>query len=192
LFNTNLSITSALRNPRHERFAQEIAKGASGARAYELAGFEARGRGAAVNAHRLLQRQAIRTRISELLVERERIHGQATANAIDETALTKEWVIAKLMENTLRAMQCDAPRDEGGNVIGGQKYEGAVANRALELLGKELGMFIDRKELKQVEVFRGQNAAEVRQEIFEGLRQMGYEVRRISHSPAESPPPRKA
>lgn len=29
---------------------------------------------------------------------------------------------------------------------GEYKYDGSVANRALELLGKELGMFVDRSE----------------------------------------------
>ena len=30
---------------------------------------------------------------------------------------------------------------------GEYRYEGSVANRALELLGKEQGMFVDRKEI---------------------------------------------
>jgi len=32
-------------------------------------------------------------------------------------------------------------------VPGQYVYNGSVANKALELLGKELGMFIDRKEV---------------------------------------------
>ena len=38
--------------------------------------------------------------------------------------------------------------DAQGNPTGVYRYDGATANRALELLGKELGMFIDRKEVR--------------------------------------------
>jgi hypothetical protein len=34
------------------------------------------------------------------------------------------------------------PADDNGGMY---KYGGAVANRALELIGKEMGMFIDRQ-----------------------------------------------
>jgi hypothetical protein len=38
---------------------------------------------------------------------------------------------------------------DGGEeeVFGEYSYNGSVANKALELLGKQLGMFIDRKEV---------------------------------------------
>jgi hypothetical protein len=89
----------------------------------------------------------IQKRVAELLQEWENIHNQATAKAVEATALTKEWVITKLIENANRAMQAEAHRSEDGKPIGEYSYNGAVANRALELLGKELGMFIDRKEV---------------------------------------------
>jgi hypothetical protein len=37
--------------------------------------------------------------------------------------------------------------DEGGKPTGEYRYDGKVANRALELLGKQQGMFIDRHEV---------------------------------------------
>jgi hypothetical protein len=37
-------------------------------------------------------------------------------------------------------------RDRDGNATGEYSYSGSVANRALELLGKELGMFVDRNQ----------------------------------------------
>jgi len=40
----------------------------------------------------------------------------------------------------LRLGSGDAGRQETGEFV----YDGSVANRALELLGKEIGMFIDR------------------------------------------------
>lgn len=44
-------------------------------------------------------------------------------------------------------MEAEAVLDAEGKPTGEYKYNGSVANRALELLGKERGMFIDRKEV---------------------------------------------
>jgi hypothetical protein len=46
-------------------------------------------------------------------------------------------------------MQIDAPKDEHGNPIGSFKYQANVANRALELLAKTLGMLIEKSEVTQ-------------------------------------------
>lgn len=132
-----------LKNPKHERFAQELAKGETAERAYQTAGFKPN-RG---NANTLKQNQSILDRVSEILAEREKIHGQSTARAIEKVALTKEWVLSKLRENAERALQERPVLDGEGGITGEYRYEGTVANRALELLGKELGMFIERKEL---------------------------------------------
>jgi phage terminase small subunit len=131
-----------LPNPRHERFAQELAKGKPASEAYELAGYKPN-RG---NASVLKQDQNISIRVAEILQEREHIHAQATAAAVERTALTKEWVIGRLIENVERAMQVAPVTDREGNETGEFTYQGNVANRSLELLGKELGMFVDRTE----------------------------------------------
>lgn len=133
-----------LSNPRHERFAQELASGKPASEAYELAGYKPN-RG---NATTLKQEQSILDRVNEILAEREKLHGQSTAEAIQRAALTKEWVIDRLVENVDRAMQAEEVKDSQGRLTGEYRYDGSVANRALELLGKELGMFIDRKEVR--------------------------------------------
>lgn len=130
----------ALENPKHELFAQELAKGKTAEDAHGLAGYKASRSGAS----QLKQNLNISNRVAELLSEREAIHGQATADAIKSTALTKEWVIETLMENVAKAMQAKAMTDDEGNTIGEFQYQGSVANKALELLGKEMGMFVDR------------------------------------------------
>jgi len=66
--------------------------------------------------------------------------------------LSKQWVLDKLIENVNRAMQAEPVKLKGNSdmekeVPGQYVYNGSVANKALELLGKELGMFIDRKEV---------------------------------------------
>lgn len=131
-----------LSNARHERFAQELAKGISASVAYVLAGYKAN-RG---NASVLKQDQSILDRIDEILKQREEIHRQSTAKAIEAAALTKEWVISRLVENVDRAMQAQAVLTRDGTPTGEYVYDGSVANRALELLGKELGMFVERTE----------------------------------------------
>lgn len=138
---------AALINPKHERFAQELAKGQTAEEAYVLAGYK-RNRG---NASTLKQDQSILDRVSALLAERESIHAQATADAIKSTGLTKEWIIETLKENVARAMQAKPVKtDDEGEGIGEYQYQGSVANRALELLGKELGMFVERTENQNV------------------------------------------
>jgi len=131
---------TALSNPKHERFAQELAKGKSADESYALAGFSPN-RG---NASVLKHKQNILDRVTEILDERESIHAQATAEAIKSTALTKAWVIETLMDNVAKAMQAKAMTNDDGEPIGEYQYQGSVANKALELLGKEIGMFVDR------------------------------------------------
>ncbi len=72
---------------------------------------------------------------------------QVSDAVVAKTALTKQWVIDRLRENVARSMQMEAVRNADGETIGEYTYNGSVANRALELLGKELSMFIDRKEI---------------------------------------------
>ena len=79
------------------------------------------------------------------------MRGKVTQRAVEKTAISKAWVIEKLVENVERAMQAEPVRRKTGDgeeeVPGEFVYNGGVANKALELLGKELGMFIDRKEV---------------------------------------------
>lgn len=120
-----------LPNPRQEKFAQELAKGASVSDAYEKAGFKRHRQ----NASRLMSNDDVRARVDEL-----------TAAAAEKAVLTKAWVIERLMTNAERALQHEAVKDSEGRETGEFTYEGHVANRALELLGKEIGMFVDRTE----------------------------------------------
>lgn len=127
-------------NSRRELFAQAIADGKTLAEAYGLAGFKAN-RGNAVT---LRHNPAVAQRVSEILAEREAIHAQATARAIEAVGITKERVLRDLIAVKDRAMQSVEIFDSKGKPTGEYKFDGSVANRALELIGKELGMFIDR------------------------------------------------
>jgi len=58
--------------------------------------------------------------------------------------LDQDYVLSGLKTNAERAAQAEPVTNSEGEVIGEYRYEGAVVNRALELLGKHLGLFVDR------------------------------------------------
>jgi len=116
-----------LPNPRHERFAQELAKGKSQIEAHELAGYKPH-RG---NASLLAQDKSIVARVSELQAERAAMDIKATEKAAEALSIDKQWVMSRLISNATQAASLE---DFG------------PSNKALELLGKELGMFVDRTE----------------------------------------------
>jgi phage terminase small subunit len=172
----------SLRNPRYERFAYGLAEGKPAYQAYIDAGFAKAG--AAQSASRLLksQRAGIRERVAEILQEREQIDAEGTKLAIERTAIDKEWVIERLRENVERAMQAQPVLDRAGNPTGSYVYNGAAANRALELLGKELGMFIERRENKIVNEFDSMTTEEVEAWLDEQAERR-LKVRQRTHGP---------
>ena len=115
-----------LKNSKHELFAQEVAKGRSCSEAYVAAGFNAHGS----NAARLSQNESVRARVEELL-----------GAAAEKAGVTISWVVEGLVENYNRAMQAVEIKRPDGTTTGEYKYDGSVANKSLELLGKHLGMF---------------------------------------------------
>lgn len=122
-----------LENVRHEKFARLVAAGEPASKAYVGAGYKPDAAGA--NPTRLTGNDRIAARIAEIRAELE----QAAQKA---ATVTKEWIVEKLRENALRALEID---------------QGNVANRALELLGKEIGMFVERRETKVTDERRNES-----------------------------------
>ncbi len=141
-----------LDNSRHERFAQGLAAGKTAEEAYVEAGYN-RSRPAA---SRLSTNVNVQRRVAELL-----------SRATDGGILPKQLVLERLIENANRAMQAEPARNEAGAAIGDYHYQGSVANRALELLGKELGMFVDRREVGKPGEFDALTDAELQRRIAE-------------------------
>lgn len=108
-----------LSNARHERFAQALAAGKTADEAYQEAGYKP----SRPHASRLATKGNVKERLAELL-------GRATEGIV----LTRQWVIEELVANAKAAKA---------------RQDGSVVNRALELLGKEIGMFVDRAEIDQ-------------------------------------------
>lgn len=127
-------MTGPLKDARRERFCRlyfehdgEMSDGAIA----KLAGFKAgTDASAATRACELLKDSEIRARVAEL-------QDEAASMAI----VKKSWVMRKLVENTDRAMQAEEVLDRKGDPTGEYVYQGQAANKALELLGTEIGMF---------------------------------------------------
>lgn len=83
----------------------------------------------------------VRKRINDLCVE-------VAARVIESAAVSKAWVTTRLMQVAERCMQAEPVLDKEGNSTGEYRFDSSGANRALELLGKEMGMFVDRKQVK--------------------------------------------
>jgi phage terminase small subunit len=128
----------ALKNPRHEQFANFIAAGATPTKAYALAGYKEAT--ADVCGRRLLRNAPVLLRVQELQAE-------ANRSSAKKAQLDRHWVLATLKENVERAMQAIPVKGADGNETGEYKWEGNVANRGLELLGKELGMFREKLDM---------------------------------------------
>lgn len=161
-----------LENPRHERFAQELAGGKSQIEAYEAAGYKP----SAPNACHLQAEHKVSQRVAELLAQRAIKAERATEKAVEKLALTKEWVIGRLMENAERALQRVPVLDNEGQPTGEYRYDGAVANRALELLGKHLGILIDRKEIGEPGEFDRLSDDDLRADLAERASRLGIAV----------------
>ncbi|MGQ9370401.1 terminase small subunit [Azospirillum sp. ST 5-10] len=110
-----------LANALWERFARAYARGATGTNAAIEAGYAKAG--AAARACEALKRPEVQARITEL---REGINREVQV----QLSVDRQWVLAELAANVGSAKSA--------------KDHSAV-NRGLELIGKELGMFVDRK-----------------------------------------------
>lgn len=128
----------ALPNARHEAFVRGLALGKTADQAYEDAGYKRNRK----NAARLKANEDIGKRLREL-----------NEGAAKRVTLDKAWVLERLMRNAAVALGDQTVklkmRKKGETDIVEVEthlHDAAAANRALELLGKELGMFVERSE----------------------------------------------
>lgn len=130
---------AALENPRHERFAQELAKGKTADEAYQEAGY-AENRG---NATRLKANESVAGRVAEIQ-ERAAVRTEITVASITERLLA----IAKKGEDTSEAPMLSVARASlmdaaklNGLVVEKQELAGAggaplIPTVAIEFVGK--------------------------------------------------------
>ena len=125
-----LNPSQPLDPPKCERFCTFIIAGQSAEDAYELAGYTPDRRAA----RRLYARPDVDARIKWLRAQKDGPVKNAKA-AIGQAQVTPQWVIARLAE----IAEVSLGRRPAAN--GSYTYNLQAANRALELLGNELGMF---------------------------------------------------
>jgi hypothetical protein len=117
-----------LENPRHEAFAQALARGSSATAAYVEAGYKPNRHNAAA----LARKQHILARVSELQEEQLAIHQQATAQAAANAQVTIESLITEAEAARAKAME-----EKGG---------AAAAVSALIAKAKLAGMWREKFE----------------------------------------------
>lgn len=143
-------MNTPLKNAKHEHFAQLVSNGETAPRAYVLAGYSEKG--ARQSAHALLTKPDISDRISALRRKKEEKHERAVEAVMADAALDKAWVLKRLSRIVDMGMAAEPVKDAEGNPVGEYKANLQAANKALELIGKEAGMFIDRKEIRTGEL----------------------------------------
>lgn len=120
--------------PKQEAFVREYLVDLNATQAAIRAGYSAKT--ANVAGARLLANAKVAEAVAEAKTKRA-----------ERVQVTADWVLERLVENVDRAMQAEPVRDREGNETGEYVYAGAVANKALELLGKHLGLFTDRVDV---------------------------------------------
>jgi len=127
--------------PRQARFVQEYLadKELNASRAYVAAGFKAKNDTvASVCASTLLATSKI-----------SRVVARAMAERAVRVGITQDWIVTNLRAVAERCMQAEPVTNMRGEALEGQfRFDSHGANRALELLGKHLGMFVDRTSLE--------------------------------------------
>lgn len=117
---------------KQEKFIREYLKGKSATESYKAAGYSTKNMKPATvhnNAYMLLNKSEISARIEE-----------SKTKSLEKAEISREWIIEKLRENAEQCMTSGSDEDNPST------FNPNAANKALELLGKELGMFVERSE----------------------------------------------
>ncbi len=169
----------ALTNVKHEAAAQALAVGKTQREAYLAGGFSFK----PSNASRFFNRTDIRSRVQDIITERVVAERKSTEVAVRKAGLTKEWVIQRLMWLAERCLRGKPVMDTNGRHTGEftGKPDGPTAVRSLELLGRDLGMFIDRHEIGQPGEFARMTDEELDAALTEQARALGLPAKAIEH-----------
>lgn len=139
------NIVPILKNSKHELIAQRLAAGDSATKALIAAGYSKRS--ASSSTTRMFARfPEIRQRCEEILAARNAIEARRTAQLFDRKEIDRAYVRNGLQEIYERCAQA-VPVVVKGVVTGEYQFDAANALRALEDMGKDLSMFIERKEI---------------------------------------------
>lgn len=119
---------------KQERFCREYILDYNGTQAAKRAGYSEKS--AYSQAGRLLKNAEILARVRELQHEQ-----------VERISVSADYVVLKLMETREKCMEPVPVLDSNGNQTGEYTFDSKGALRALELLGRHLGMFDDRLKI---------------------------------------------
>jgi phage terminase small subunit len=120
---------------KHIRFIDEYMIDMNGAAAYLRAGYKCNEATARANASRLLTN----ANISAEIAKRQQKLQQ-------DTGISVQWVLNNFKTVAERCMQAEPIRCKESGEILEYKFDSSGANKALEAIGKHLGMFTDKIE----------------------------------------------
>ena len=168
---------------KQDLFVKEYLKDLNGTQAYIRAGYKAKDENtAAVNASKLLRNAKVQEKIQAAMKEREKrteITQDRVLKEIANLAFTDRTGIVNLKNNSLIIKNFDELSPEQKACISGVKetkhgIEVTFYNKekALEMLGRHLGMFTEKLEvkgeLKTEDPFKGLSTEELKKVIFGG------------------------
>jgi phage terminase small subunit len=179
-----MALTSPLNNAKHEHFCQLVSNGESATQAYILAGYSENG--AKQGASRLLTNVDVCSRIEYLRRQKEEIHKETVAEAIQQVGISKQWVIEQLVENVMIAKAAEPVLDNEGRPTGEYRTNLPAANKALELIGVELGMFVKKVETGGPGDFEKLSDDEIERRIRDTERALGISEEAIGAAASSS------
>jgi phage terminase small subunit len=144
-----------LKNARHERFAQELAKGASQAEAYARAGYKP----SEQHASRLARNGKVRERLAQL-------QSAMAEKAIEIAAIDAAWVLRKASELHDKALKAGAL---------------SVAKGALDLIGKHVDVQAFRDQVNHTGLIEYKNLSDEEIEARIAAHQAGNGQRPTAH-----------
>ena len=131
--------------PRQRRFVEEYLIDLNGKQAAIRAGYKERS--AEVHASRLLRNAKVKSAVEYLKAIR-----------VEKTGVDAEWVLTRLRTVAERCMQSRPVLDRRGEPVSVEgpdgkdvaawTFDASGANRALELLGKHVGLFVERVKVE--------------------------------------------
>jgi phage terminase small subunit len=113
-------------NDRQKKFVDEYLKDFNATQAAVRAGYSEK------TANKIGPRLLVNVGIKKIIRE-------AQAKRAEAAQIDQQWVLTRLIEVAERCMQANRPAGSEGE----WRFEHAGANKALELIGKHLGMFTD-------------------------------------------------
>ena len=159
---------NSLINPKHEKFCRNLTIGKMpGYEAYMEAGFSTKNKSvASTQARRLKKRIEIASRIEYLL-----------SMTIEMDFKTREYVEQGLKDIFERCMQAKPHKDKSGKPDGQWYFDAANANKAIWAMGKDLGMFVEKLEVKGIDAeLHGKTDAQVQEVVVASFNDLGRPV----------------